>query len=298
MRVLVTGSTGLIGSHLCRELLEAGHDVRSLSRSSQIAGLATQHCQADVASAEARGFASQAQAIVHLAALSDASLSYQRPTTYAETNAQGTLNMLEAARQSGAHFILASSQRIYKPRPTPVKEDSPLEPVDPYGYSKLVAETWCQMYARLFDLPVTIFRFFSVYGPGQRPAAGSSGVVGIFVRRAVAGLGLMARGNVFRDFTYVTDVTAALATALDHPRPGIFNVATGIATSVLDLAHLTREIAGAASEICEEPGSDEGSYVADIALAREVLGYEPRVSLREGLEQYVRWVRDKSQSPA
>lgn len=298
MRVLVTGSTGLIGSHLCRELVEAGHEIWSIARSRAPEVQLGRHCQADIDSPEARDLARQAEAIVHLAGLSDASLSYRQPATYAVVNAQGTLAMLEAARETGALFVLASSQRLYRPSREPLREDSPRQPVDPYGYSKLVAETWCEMYRSLYDLPTTVLRFFSVYGPGQRLTGGSSGVVSIFVHRAVAGLDLVARRNVMRDFTYVTDVTAALRQAVERPQPGVYNVATGVGTSVLDLAHLVREVSGASCHIVEEPGDGEASYVADITLARSVLGYRPRVTLREGLERYVRWARESTGNPA
>ncbi len=266
----------------------------SLSRSSPVDAGGVWHLQADVNSLEARTFAAKAQTIVHLAGLSDASLSFHRPVEYATTNAQGALNMLEAARAQGAHFVLASSQRVYRPRPALLREDSPREPVDAYGYSKLVAETWCEMYRRVYAMPVTVFRFFSVYGPGQRLTGGTSGVVSIFVDRALAGLDLVARRNVLRDFTYVSDVTWALREIVEHPLPGDFNVATGVATSVVDLAYLVREVAGASSRVVEEPGADEISYVADISKARGILGYEPQVSLREGLQRYVRWARETS----
>lgn len=291
MRVLVTGSTGLIGSHLCRELLQAGHEVMSLSRSGPGDAGGVWHLQADVNSGEARTFAAKAQTIVHLAGLSDASLSFHRPVEYATANAQGALNMLEAARAQGAHFVLASSQRVYRPGPLALSEDSPLGPVDAYGYSKLVAEMWCDMYQRVYAIPVTILRFFSVYGPGQRLSGGTSGVVNIFVGRALAGLDLVARQNVLRDFTYVSDVTGALREVIEHPKHGIFNIATGVATSVVDLAHLVKEMAGGAGEVIEEAGDDAVSYVADISKARRVLGYEPQVSLREGLQRYVRWAK-------
>src|SRR5881394_2862605 len=139
MRILVTGGSGFIGRHVVVELAGAGHQVTTLHRGEPVAGT-SDHVRADVLSDEARQAASEAEAVVHLAGRGDVQASYREPREYGILNAQGTLNILEGARQSSAHVILASTQRVYQPTDRPIREDAPLAPTDPYAYAKLVAE--------------------------------------------------------------------------------------------------------------------------------------------------------------
>ena len=127
------------------------------------------------------------EAIVHLAALSDASQSLADPVGYTTINALGTLNVLEAARQHGAGVVFASSQRIYEPWHGPLHEDAPKAPTTVYGWSKLAAEGWVTMYSQVYNVPTITLRLFSVYGPGQRMRGGASGVLAIFAERTLRG---------------------------------------------------------------------------------------------------------------
>lgn len=299
MKVLVTGASGLIGRAATRELLRRGHAVHTLHRGPALPGQEDAHLAADVRSAEARRAAAEAEAIVHLAGLSDVDESFRMPFEYNQVNAEGTLNLLEGARQGGARLVFASTQRLYRLSPLPIAEDAPLEPGSPYAYSKLAAETYCLEYARLLGVHVVIQRYFSVYGPGMRPK-GSSGVVAIFLERARAGLPLVVHDRrMQRDFTHSHDVARGIALALEQPCPSgaVYNVATGVGTRLLDLAVLARKLVGSASPVVdadgralwpEPPLPDDGAtpalhLVADLTRARRELGYEPRISLREGL---------------
>lgn len=288
MKILVTGGTGFIGRHLVAALVRGDHKVHTISRriGSPGPGVISHSC--DVESPEALGWARSAEVVVHLAGQSDASASFADPALFARVNSSGTLNMLEGARQSNALFVLASSQRVYLPKSGTLKEEDPLSPRDPYGYSKLVAEKWVQMYREVYGLPAIVLRFFSVYGPGQAVGQGASGVVSIFMHRALAGDRLTVNNANQRDFTYVTDVVKGILLCIDRPeaRGQTFNIATGVGTSVRDLAFLVKEVSGSPSEIDEAGETVDECLVANVEKAREILHYRPEVSLRVGLERY------------
>ena len=292
MKILVTGGSGFIGRHLVAALNAEGHHVLTLSRSAEKPIGSEGHWSGEVEDDGAREWARGADAIIHLAGLSDASLSLDRPLEYGRVNTFGALNMLEAAREGGGRIILASSQRVYKPSELPVREDSPLQPREPYAYSKLAAESWARMYADLYGLSVVAVRLFSVYGPGQRAGRGASGVASIFVDRALRCEDLIVMGEGRRDFTYVTDVVAGLLAALrwaaTGPRCDTFNLATGVGTSLVDLATLVKELTASTSSIRVVPGPRE-SYIADTTAAGTRLGFSARVPLRQGLRRYVQW---------
>ncbi|MHB1162240.1 MAG: NAD-dependent epimerase/dehydratase family protein [Chloroflexota bacterium] len=292
MRILVTGGTGFIGAHVVEALLGRGHHPITLSRRAE--GLpGVEHRSLDVTGDDAIRVASELDAIVHLAALSNASASYQQPLLFNRINAMGTLAMLEGARRGGGRIVFASSQRIYRPVPDPIPEDGLVEPQDPYGYSKLCGESWLEMYGRFHGVHGTTLRFFSVYGPGLVIAGGASGVAGIFVGRALRDEPITAHTGQNRDLTYVTDVAQGILLALEGPAPSgsCYNVATGIGTSMEELARQVCRITGSRSEIRVEGSQSYGYLVADISRARRELGYEPHVDLKEGLERYVAWYR-------
>ncbi|MBV9171522.1 MAG: NAD(P)-dependent oxidoreductase, partial [Chloroflexi bacterium] len=177
MTVLVTGASGLIGRHTVEALVERGESVRTFQRG-EPTHARVEHVAGDVRTdtaalcVAARG----CRAIVHLAGRGDVGESRRDPAGYALLNATGALHAIEAARGSGAVFVLASSQRVYPLGPERLKEQSALAPDSPYGYAKWVAELWCRMASEQFGVTTTVLRFFSVYGPGQQ-ANGGSGVV-------------------------------------------------------------------------------------------------------------------------
>ncbi|HET6319048.1 MAG TPA: NAD-dependent epimerase/dehydratase family protein [Chloroflexota bacterium] len=295
MRVLVTGASGLIGRHTVPVLLEHNTEVRTFQRSSP-GDITVEHVAGDVTRdrAELCRAASGCAAVIHLAGKGDVAESRRDPSGYAELNASGTLHALEAARHAGAAFVLASTQRVYPLQPTPCREDLAPRPDSPYGYAKWVAELWCRMASEQYGLPTTVLRFFSVYGPGQQ-ANGASGVVTIFATAALKDEPLIVQSHGRRDFTHAQDAARAICLAVQQPaarKHRVYNIATGQGTSFRELAEQVVAIAGARSEIelrvDEPPGRD---LVADIARAKEELGYEPCVPLRQGLERYVEWLR-------
>lgn len=299
MRILVSGGTGFIGSHLVNDLLQAGARVVTVSRRADAVVAGAEHLSVDLSTEALPPDIDHVDAIVHLAGSADASLSWADPMHFNRVNALGTLSMLELARAHEARFVLASSQRVYRPCITPLEEDAALEPVDPYGYSKLVAEQWVEMYSRLYALPAVTLRFFSVYGPGQRVGGGNSGVVAIFADRAMRGEPLLVKSADLRDFTFVSDVTSGIIRALNEPAAAgrTYNIASGRATSITQLAELIREVAGNGAPLVVEGESDRESYVADIQRASNELSYEPRVGLEQGIRIYVEQLKHDRPDP-
>jgi nucleoside-diphosphate-sugar epimerase len=313
MRVLVTGASGLIGRHTLDHLLSRGDEVGTFQRGTpdmpaaqgargaqaRQATRATrlvEHVQGDVRTDTQLlcTAARDCQAVVHLAGRGDVNESRRDPVGYAQLNAMGALHALDAARAAGAVFVLASSQRVYPLQPEPCREDAALAPDSPYGYAKWVAELWCRMASEHFGVSTRVLRFFSVYGPGQQ-ANGGSGVVSIFARAALEGRPLVVQSAGRRDFSSAIDVARGIAQALDLAPDGrhrVYNVATGVGTTFGQLAELIKEVSQSESAIRqdgdEQPGHD---LVADISRARTELGYAPCVGLRDGLEQYLAWLR-------
>lgn len=301
MKVLVTGASGLIGRHTLDLLLREGHSVRTFQRG-QLAGVAgadgrsVEYISGDVRKDRDAlcAAATDCQALVHLAGRGDVAESRADPLGYAELIAQGTLNALEAARTTGAVFVLASSQRVYPLHPNACNEEDQPEPDSPYGYAKWVAELWCRMASEQFRLTTRVLRFFSVFGPGQQPNGGS-GVVTIFARAALRDQPLEIQSQGRRDFTDVRDVARGIVLALDKPADGnwsIHNIATGTGTSFRALAELIVQLTGSRSTIEERINEPAGQdLVANVNSARKDLGYEPCIKLGEGLDHYIQWLR-------
>ena len=301
MRIVVSGSTGLIGSHLIPRLVEDGHYVVGLT-SRSVDTISSEHHACDVVSEQAIEVATQGDVIVHLAGLADASSSVREPVRYNRVNALGTLHMLEAARRANAAFVLASTQRLFRPQSMPIDEATRPAPVDPYGYSKLVAEEWVHMYQTLYGLHATILRFFSVYGPGQEIAPGAaSGVVTIFLRQALAQGTLEVNNQQRRDFTFAGDAAEGIRLAIRQPCAWgkTYNIATGVATSLLELAFLIKEVTGSCSRVVGPGEQGEGqNFVADISRAQSELGYQTNVQLADGIRLYAKWLQERGPSAA
>ena len=297
MKVLVTGGAGFIGSHVCDALLSRGHEVIALDDLSsgrrENLDPRVRLCDLDIRSREAAELIERErpQALFHLAAQMDVRRSVEDPRFDAEANVLGMLNLLEAARKGGVRKVVFSSTggAIYGEQDVfPAPEGHPTRPVSPYGVSKASGELYLGYYRAQYGMASVALRYANVYGPRQN-AHGEAGVVAIFCRRLVSGqpCTIYGSGAQTRDFVYGPEVAEANALALERDVQGAVNVGTGVETPVNDLYRMLAEEARVqqpAQHAEAKPGEQMRSSV-DPSLAKRALGWEPRVTLREGLRR-------------
>lgn len=299
---LVTGGAGFIGKRLALALTRAGHEVRVLDDMSG-GGETPPDCQlvqADVCDGQAvRAALERIDGCFHLAAVASVERCTNDWSASHRTNLGGTVTVLEAARDRAVPVVLASSAAVYgDPKQVPVPESTVARPLSAYGLDKLGGEEHARIGARLFGMRSAALRLFNVYGPGQDPRSPYSGVISILARRALDGelLTVHGDGQQVRDFVYVDDVVRAFAAAMrcleTEPAPLVLNVGTGRATSVGELARLIRELGGAGVPIEHGPAraGDIRLSLADVALARQSIGFEAEIAIEDGLRHTLDWL--------
>jgi len=288
LRAIVTGGAGFIGSHVVDALLARGDDVLVLDDlSNGKPENLPEGAQLEVVDIREPLDFEGAEVCFHLAAQVDVRVAVERPEHDAQVNVLGTVNVLEAARRQGTQVVFASTGgAIYGECDGPVAEEAPRRPVSPYGVSKLAAEEYLAAYNRLYGTSHVSLRYANVYGPRQDPR-GEAGVVAIFLGRLAAGEPptIFGDGRQTRDYVYAGDV--ARATVAAPGKGGVFNVGTGIETSVLELYELCRRVAGSEldAEHAEARLGELQRSVLDSALAERELGWRPEVGLEEGLRR-------------
>ena len=294
--VLVTGGAGFIGSSIV-DALVADNDVRVLDN---LTGgqRGRVHPDATFIEGDLRDDETVARAmadvdlVFHEAALVSVAESVEAPLASHDINVDGTLAVLEAARDTGARVVLASSAAIYgHPEYTPIDEEHPTDPSSPYGLEKLTVDEYARLYHELYDLETVALRYFNVYGPGQ--AAGDySAVISVFLDQARAGEPITVNGDgtQTRDFVHISDVVRANLLAAETDAVGeAFNVGTGETVTIRELAETIRDVVGSDSEIVHRdprPGDIDQSQ-ADISKIETQLGYKPTMSLTDGLSTLV-----------
>jgi UDP-glucose 4-epimerase len=305
---VVTGGAGFIGSHLVERLLADGWRVTaidngSVGRPQNLAHLASapglKVVWADVADQDAIAphFAG-AERVFHLAALADIVPSIERPTDYFRSNVIGTESVLEAARAAKVkRFVYAASSSCYGiPAQYPTPETAPIQPQYPYALTKRLGEELVLHWGQVYGIPVVSTRFFNVYGPRARTSGTYGAVFGVFLAQKIHGkpYTVVGDGEQTRDFTYVTDVAAALAKAADSGVRGeIFNVGSGHTYSVNRLVEL---LGGPVIHIPKRPGEPDCTF-ADISKIQRVLGWKPKVSLEEGVKRMLERLGDWETAP-
>lgn len=308
MRALVTGVAGFIGSHLADALLSAGADVLGVDafipyydperKRDQVASLRRhprfRFEEADLRTADLTPLVAEVDTVFHHAAQPGVRASWGDGfDAYLDHNLRATQRLLEAVRAATIQrFVFASSSSVYGENPvSPVDEQSPVQPFSPYGVTKLAAEQMCVLYAQNWGVPTVCLRYFTVYGPRQRPDMAAYRLI------AAAGGGapfpMFGDGSQVRDFTFVGDVVAAnLAAARQPVPPGtVMNISGGSSTSLSELIDIVGRSVGREVPIDRQPSEagDVSRTEADNGLARRLLGWRPVVSLEEGIRRQVRW---------
>ena len=298
MRAIVTGGAGFIGSHVVEALLARGDEVYvldDLSKGSRerVADGAELHV-ADIRDPDAVFEAARPEAVFHLAAQADVRTSVERPDHDADVNVLGTVRILEAARRHGATVIFSSTGgAIYGECDGPASETSPRQPLAPYGTSKLCGEEYLATWNRLYGTAHVSLRFGNVYGPRQEPH-GEAGVVAIFMGLLRDGgtPKIYGDGTQTRDYVFVGDVVQAMLAALEHDGGGVYNVGTGIETSVLELYEAIQRVSGISREPELAPArlGELQRSVLDPSLAARDLGWRPEAALPDGLAETWDWI--------
>lgn len=308
MKLLITGGAGFIGSNLVGASLAAGYEVRvfdnlATGHRDNLVGLDCEFIEADLRDAEAVAAAADGvDAIVHLGALGSVPRSIADPRTTHEVNITGTLNVLEAARQAGvSHLVYSSSSSVYGMNPAlPKGEREWVRPMSPYAVSKLAAEQYVLAYQQSYGLETLAFRFFNVYGPGQRAGHAYAAVIPVFVDAYLRGqpLTLHGDGTQSRDFTFVGTVCRVLLMAVKRKvcSPEPVNLAFGTNTSLLDLISMIEELGGRGAEIDSLPNrvGDVPHSWADNSSLRALMPDIAPIQLVDGLAQTYGWMKGRS----
>jgi len=309
--ILVTGAAGFIGSTLVDRLLAEGRSVVGLDsfdpfyaeeiKRENLAGAFESDrfelVRGDIRDADLvdRTFARGFDAVVHLAALAGVRPSLERPLAYADVNVSGTTVLLDAAvRHGGPNFVFASSSSVYGERSDgPFRETDRVDhPISPYAATKKAGELVAHTFHHAYELPVTCVRFFTAYGPRQRPDL----AVRKFAERMLRGeaIPVFGDGSARRDFTFIEDIVDGVVRAVDARISwSVFNFGAGRTISVLEMIDTLAQELGCKPELEFQPRQvgDVSTTWADISAAREALGYEPQVSFAEGVERFVAWLR-------
>ena len=313
MKVFVTGAAGFIGSRLSRTLLSRGDQVIGLDNMDPYYALEHKErhlrdlrpdgrftfVQGDLRDLELlRKLMAQHKpdAVAHIGGMAAVRYSVQHPLVYGEVNVQGSMNLMDAARQIGKpRFVIASTGSVYgSSTPVPFVETAAADcPLAPYPASKRAMEMFAHSYHHLWALPITVVRFFNVYGPQGRPDM----MPWQWTLDILAGkpLNLYNAGHLKRDWTYIDDLVAGLILALDQPQPKfeVINLGCSHPVENLEFVQILEKVLGRKANIEASPcpASEPLITFADISKARRVLGYQPKVNVEEGLGRFIEWMR-------
>ena len=311
MKILVTGGAGFIGSHTVERLLQNGAgEVSVLDSFNDYYNPAIKRanlrvfadrvsvCEGDLTDATfVRDVfaAGKFDAVIHLAARAGVRPSIEQPELYIDTNIKGTFNLLEGARRTGCkHFVFASSSSVYGVnKKVPFSEDDPiLQTISPYAMTKMAGEQMCSNYSHLYDIKTVCLRFFTVYGPRQRPDL----AISKFTRLIEAGLSIDKYGAVHtaRDYTFISDIVDGIIGALHYHTGSVFDIFNLGGSQTVTLNELIATIETAVgkkaqiNQLPEQPG-DVPLTSADVGKAKQWLNFKPKTTIQQGVPAYVEW---------
>jgi len=327
MTILVTGGAGFIGSHLCERLLSLGHDLAvvdnfndfydpavkrrnfgEVEETARRLGRNLHLCEGDIRDIPFLDRVcrdASPEAVIHLAAMAGVRPSIERPRLYAEVNLNGTLNLLEASRSAGVRRVLfASSSSVYGNNPkVPFAESDPVDnPISPYAATKKGAELLCHTWHHLHGISIACLRFFTVYGPRQRPDL----AIHKFARMLGSGrpLPIFGDGTTSRDYTYIDDIIDGVVRALEwtagsSPRYDIFNLGESRPVELRRLVAVLEQAMGVPAKREQLPmqAGDVERTCADLTKSSAVLGYRPTTEIEEGIARFVAWYREQQDDP-
>jgi len=312
MKILVTGGAGFIGSNFAANCLALGHEVAVLDefndfydpaiKRANIAALGSDVAVHEMDIRDADGVLrvvkeGKFDSIVHLAARAGVRPSIQQPRLYIETNILGTYNLLEASKQAGMQrFICASSSSVYGVLETaPFREDMALtSTISPYAATKLAGEQFCSNYSHLYGMRTINLRFFTVYGPGQRPDL----AIHKFAKLIADGkpIPVFGDGSTRRDYTYIDDIVQGMLACLTYEGQlcDVFNLGESQTTTLAELIEHLESALGKKAIIDRQPNQpgDVPLTYADISKAKALLGYAPTTKIAEGIPKFVEWFRE------
>lgn len=311
---LVTGGAGFIGSHLCEALLERGdrvvcvdnfNDYYTPDRKRRNLRQVVDHPAFTLVEADIRDSNAMEQVfatyrptrVAHIAAMAGPRPSMERPLLYEDVNVRGTIILLDLARRHGVQgFLLASTSSVYGRSPTPWRETAGTDhPLSPYAATKKAAEVMAYTFHSLYGLPTRVVRFFTVYGPRGRPDM--TPYLFVDAMRQRRPITLFNGGvGVYRDWTYVSDVVAGVLAALDADLAfDVFNLGNSSPVELADFVRRLEQITGYRAEIQARPlpAADPPITYADVTKARQMLGYDPQVSIDDGLMRFWEWYRQE-----
>ncbi|RLF94986.1 nucleotide sugar epimerase, partial [Thermococci archaeon] len=308
---LITGGAGFIGSHLCERYSKEGHTVLCLDNF--MSGNLTHirhlldYRNFKLVKGDIRDFdllekiMRDVDVVLHLAAQIHVDRSYIEPKLTYDVNVMGTQNVLEVARMYDAKKVIhASTSEVYgSALYVPIDEKHPLNAPHPYGASKIAADRMCYAYIQTYGMDISIVRLFNVFGPRQRDV-GYGGVISIFTRRVLSNVPpiIYGDGTQTRDYTYIKDAVRAYDLVLNHNEPITepINFGTGKEVSISDLADKIIELCGKKGEIepvhVEPRIGEVKRLIADATKAKNMLGWEPKYKLEEGLKEFIQWYKN------
>jgi UDP-glucose 4-epimerase len=311
LKVLVTGGTGFLGSHIAERCLAEGSEVRVFSTAKTTGNI--EHLKhnsqfslvaGDIADFDSLcGVLKDIDLVMHFASFTKTEETYRDPLKDFRVNVSGTLLLLEAMRKNSVNkIVFASTGKVYgRPQYSPIDEKHPIEPLDPYSAGKYTCEKYISLYSKIFDIDYINLRIFGIYGPRQIPKPGSLvGVISIFVENILKGRDIVIYGDgkLKRDFLYIDDfVNIAVNLVNNGLWRNTFNIASGRAVTLNELTAILKDkLKSHQFKVhFKDPLDTDADLSPDLSFLKSKIDYSPSVTLEEGIDRYIDWYKKRAQ---